>query len=288
MFGKSVRVCIPNVLPDGTSINVVDAVRYYTRRIVVSDLERYTVEGVGRIYTDHDELWLPSVSTVLEMLPKPEKLKRWQQRTDDPESIMEYKQNRGTLIHYDCQQQLVDFDMWGPEEQAASEFIDAQPAPVQDRMERERAWAESAWEILTTVAGITPASLIDTETYVQNHTVGYAGQFDLLYQDQSTDETVLADIKTSKGVYNKFPIQLTAYRHAVPASVDRLAVLRMNPDREDWKISTSEDWERDDEQLWRRFRELRRELQDEHMETLLDTIKEKAQTDDAVAAPGNR
>lgn len=255
---------------------------------MAAPLERYTVEGVGRIYTDHDELWLPSVSTVLDMLPKPEKLKRWEERTDNPDEITTYKQKRGTLIHYDCQQQFADVDMWGAEEQDAKEFFESQPEPVQERIAREREWAESAWDVLTTVAGISQATVLDTETYVRNEAVGYGGQFDLLYQDPNTDETVLADIKTSKGVYAKFPIQLTAYRHAAPIAVDRVEVLRMNPDREDWKISRSTEWERSDSELWARFQELRRELEDKRMEQLLATIKERAESTQATAQPGDR
>lgn len=246
--------------------------------------ERYTVDGVGRVYTVGDT-WLPSVTTVLDMLPKPEALSNWEQRTDNPDAVKNYKQNRGTLVHYDCQDKLVDYEMWGSEETESLQTLKDDFAHYDQRRQDERSWSAETWELMCRISGLSQESLIDTETYVMNHDVGYAGQFDLLYQDGS--DTVMADIKTSKYVYDKFPLQLVAYKHAVPMSIDRMEVHRLNPDFRDWEFHlSSEDWERSEDVLWSKFKSLREELEREHLDALLETVQQRAQTTQGQSAPG--
>lgn len=246
------------------------------------DPERYTVDGVGRMYTD-GQAWLPSVTTVLDMMPKPDALRNWEQRTDDPEAVKTYKQNRGTLVHYDCQNTLVEYDMWGSEEQNSLQELKDDFAEYNSRRQAERKWARQTWKVMCRISGISPDSLIDTETYVMNHDVGYAGQFDILYQDGK--DTVLADIKTSKYVYDKFPLQLVAYKHAVPMAIDRLEIHRLNPDFQDWEIVTSDDWNRSEATLWSKFTSLRDELEKKHLDSLLETIQERAESTQGQSAP---
>lgn len=89
-------------------------------------------------------------------------------------------------------------------------------------------WAASGWTIRT------------TEAYLVNPGHGYGGTLDLLCRDRD-GRTVLADIKTGKGVYSESVLQLTAYGAATliqtPAgqlfpmpAVDRYAILHVTAD----------------------------------------------------------
>ena len=89
-------------------------------------------------------------------------------------------------------------------------------------------WAASGWTVRT------------TEAYLVNPEHGYGGTLDLLCRDRD-GRTVLADIKTGKGVYAESVLQLTAYGAAsliqTPAgqlfpmpTVDRYAILHVTAD----------------------------------------------------------
>lgn len=239
---------------------------------------RYTIDDLGRVYTDHDELWLPSVSTVLDVRETPPALANWKDRTDDYESVMQYTQNRGTVAHARCLQDLVPedpdtgepvVDLWSEDEESSKMQLMA--AGNWERCKDDLEYIEDVWETIKLILNID--EVIDVETFVANTDVSYGGQFDLLYQDHEADETVLADLKTSKAVYEKHPIQLAAYKMAVPISVDRCEVIRMNPEKEDWQIYASDDWESDPGTLAEQFVDLRNELADVKLDTIIETIK---------------
>lgn len=228
-------------------------------------MHRYTVEGVGRIYSDGQNDW-PSVSTVLDQLPEPEALKRWKERTDDPEAINRYKRNRGTLIHYDCISRLIPDDpvtgdpvkeLWGKDERSSVQVLE--DTGEFERCERDREWVrEDAWPIIERVLDFDP--VIDVEAFTVNQSVGYAGQFDLLFEHDG--DTVLGDIKTGKYVYDKNPLQLAAYAKAAPIAVDRAVVIRINPDRQDWYLSFDDEWDKDIDEYYAKFCDLRDEIGD--------------------------
>ena len=89
-------------------------------------------------------------------------------------------------------------------------------------------WAASGWTVRT------------SEAFLINPEHGYGGTLDLLCRDRD-GKTVLADIKTGKGVYSEAVLQLTAYGAAtmiqtppgqlfpMPA-VDRYAILHVTAD----------------------------------------------------------
>jgi len=265
---------------------VVDVVAMHSR-----DLHRYTVDGVGRIYTNGEDLWLPSVSTVLGMRETPEALQNWKERQKSNgtyNSTMHFKQDRGTLIHEATLSQLVPEDpdtgkpikrIWGEEERNAATRLRVNGRLESDYMPDER-WALSSWDILSTVVNFD--QVIDVETNVINTDVGYAGQFDLLYQDFERDETVLADVKTSRACYEKHLLQLSAYKNAVPLSIDRMEVLRLNPDQRDWEVFESHDWDEDEDDLFAEFCRLRGELEQQKLHTIIDTIQDSSVEEEGV------
>lgn len=235
------------------------------------DLDRETYEDIGRIYTDWDELWLPSVSTILGQIPTPEKIIKWKARNNDWEAQRDYKANRGTMIHYNCLNPFNDGELWSPDEASSEKFL-KEDKERWERYQSDNEYVQGVWDIVKQARGINEDNVIDVEVYVKNVEVGYAGQFDLLYKDRQ-GRTVLGDIKTGKGIYEKYPLQLTAYRQALDMPIDRIEVLRMNPDYETWEIAASDTWSPTHDELWQRFKDLRSQMSQES----IDELKERAQ-----------
>lgn len=252
-----------------------------------ANLHRYTVDGVGRLYTDGDDLWLPSVSTVLGMRETPEALKRWKNRQDNYEEVMSFKQNRGTLIHEAMLSSITPTDpdtgepikrIWGDDEANSAQELWANDEYM--RYYDDEKWAMSTWEIIQAVSEFN--TVIDVETFVTNTDIGYAGQFDLLYQDEEAGETVLGDIKTSKSCYEKHLLQLTAYKHAVPMTIDRMEIIRLNPDQKDWEVFSDKEWGHDEDELFNEFCRLRGELEQQQLQTIMDTIQDATGEEEGV------
>jgi hypothetical protein len=81
--------------------------------------------------------------------------------------------------------------------------------------------------------GVTRESVIAVEQFLFNDDYGYAGQVDLVYEDPA-GYTVVADLKSSSGCYDKHQIQGAAYAKSVETAgivdeVDRLEVHRAHP-----------------------------------------------------------
>jgi len=95
--------------------------------------------------------------------------------------------NRGSDIH-DHADRIVTGQALGK--------VSADHAPQVDAY---RAWWESSgWTLRT------------SEAFVLHPDIGYGGTFDLLARDEE-GRTVLADLKTGKGVYPEYRVQLAAY-----------------------------------------------------------------------------
>lgn len=244
---------------------------------MAQNLQRYTLPE-GRVYTDGEELYLPSVSTVLDEMPTPEGIKQWKQNNDGSggtthwRDILQYKSNRGTLIHYNLLKEFEEDDIYSEEDEGNSEE-ELKLEGEWDRYTEDLAYAEEAWEQIKEIRGINEESVLNVECFVTNSGVGYAGQFDLLYVDKDSN-VVLSDIKTSNSdsaPYTKHKLQLTAYKQALRLDVDKLEVCIMHPDSRSWKISHDSDWEESIDELWEQFRELR-----EGMGDVEDRMKEIA------------
>lgn len=231
------------------------------------NLQRFTLPD-GRVYTDNEDLYLPSVSTVLDEKPEPEGIKQWKQKYDGAgetqhwRDILQYKSNRGTLIHYQLLNEFEDGDMYSVDEENSEEELKVEGD--WQRYRQDLTYAEEAWEQIKHFRGITADSVLNVECFVTNTGVGYAGQFDLLYVDDDSN-VVLSDIKTSNAnsaPYKKHKLQLTAYKHALRLDVDKLEVLIIHPDTQQWKISHDSDWDESVDELWAEFRQLREQMGD--------------------------
>lgn len=239
-----------------------------------NDLERYTLPE-GRVYTDGEDMTLPSVTTVLDQGEEPAGIKYWKQKNDGKngnphwKDILNYKANRGTMIHYKLLNEFSGEDIHGKnEDDSTSELkLNGNWKRYQDDL----TFAEDAWKEIKQVRGINEESVLDVECFVTNIGVGYAGQFDLLYIDKDSN-IVLGDLKTGKGVYPKYKKQLVAYENALNLDVDRLEVIRIYPDGEEWEVSASEDWAESREELWKEYRDLRSQMGDvqERMDSIIE------------------
>lgn len=244
-------------------------------------MKRYTVEDIGRIYVDDDDRWYTSVSTILDHRPKPEALVNWLQNTENADEINRFKRNRGTIIHYECLNPLYqesigdpDADMWSQDE--ADSKKELQREGKWGRAQEGVEWALETFELIRDLYNID--HILDVETYVKHIDVNFAGQFDLLYQDMESNETVLADIKTGKSVYTKNQDQLSAYAHAVPISVDRVEVIRMNPDNRDWYVASDPNWDRSLETCWQDFVDTQAKFSDEKLDEFKEEIRQLVET----------
>ena len=121
---------------------------------------------------------------------------------------------------------------------------------------------------------IGPADTIAVEKFLFNEEFGYAGQVDLVYEDPSNGDIVVADLKSSSGCYDKHKIQGAAYGKAIELaedvpveSVDRLEVHRAHPRSGQMAVHTSSEtathdvhttqyWDESFEDLWGRFEDL--------------------------------
>ena len=226
------------------------------------NLERRTTDH-GRVYTDFEDLYLPSVSTVLDQTPEPEGLKQWKKNFDGTggkphwEDILMYKANRGTLIHYRLLNGLLDGDMHGPEEASSESTL--RDSGNWERYKEDLSFAVDAWQEIKQSRGITQDNVLDMECFVTNTDLGYAGQFDLLYIDKD-GQVVLADLKTSKRIYPKHKKQLVAYDNALNLETDMLEIIRIHPDTQTWETSHSTEWLENREELYEQFAELRKSM----------------------------
>jgi len=245
--------------------------------VETDELERRTTDDL-RVYTNFDDVYLPSVSSVLSQAPEPDGLKYWKANNDGSgdtehwEDILMYKSNRGTLIHYELLNQYADEDMYGQEE--ASSESELKATDNWERYQDDLGYVESVWEDIDEDNGIGDG-VMSVECFVTNTDVGYAGQFDLLYIDSNGD-VCLGDIKTSSRVYPKHKKQLVAYANAVNIDVDVCQVIRIHPDSESYEVSRSDEWFESRDELYEQFIELRNSMDnvDEQFRTVAEEGRE--------------
>ena len=233
-------------------------------------LERRTVQDVGRVYFDGDKNY-PSVTTVLGVEEEPEGLRKWKSKHKGNDKrhwkdIMEYKGYRGTLLHYELLNQLSDEELYGENERDAEENLEegnvwertdfeVEEDPI-ERTEEGIEWAKDVWEEIKENRGITDENILNVETFVVNEDLEYAGQFDLLYIDNDGD-VVLSDIKTSSGIYDKHRLQTIAYNNAIDIDVDKLEIIRIHPDSEEYEISHDYMWSKSRDDFFKKLIYLR-------------------------------
>jgi len=106
-------------------------------------------------------------------------------------------------------------------------------AALVERAEKDIEFFKDGIMRLWNKLGISPLNTISVEQFLFNEEYGYAGQVDLVYED-ADGYTVVADLKSSSGCYDKHQIQGAAYAKSVEVAgivdeVDRLEVHRAHP-----------------------------------------------------------
>lgn len=218
----------------------------------------------GRVYT-HPQLSdpVPSASTVKDTRIDPEKkeaLDGWrdhfdgstQARSPHHEAQTTYYQCRGTLVHYAVVNALdqTDIDRGEEEYDAQDQLRDWQldgwtdgTDDAYEKCLKEIDWALAEWRELREDGPIDIETVYGCEQYVLNNEWGYAGQYDLCYE-QPDGIRILADFKTSSAIRLDHKLQLALYDVAIDAAVDRWQVIRLDPDDKEVVIEDERDWDR--------------------------------------------
>lgn len=231
----------------------------------------------GRVYYN-TEMCAPSVTTVTDRRIDPEKeaaLEGWRDRYDGSskwksphwEDQMAYKGYRGTLAHYTCFDGLGDlraddyYSQCGEDTKGYEEYYAEYKLKTWGEYDGEDAWDSAVREIywvyqkfeeLCAKKGITPASVVGVEQYILDTLYQYAGQVDLIYENED-GEIVVADLKTSSGIREDYRLQVAAYAKALPIDVDRVEIIRIYPDRKEIEIESDEEWDRSIDSYFEQF-----------------------------------
>jgi hypothetical protein len=186
---------------------------------------RYTYAGVT----------YPGVTGILKVIDKSEVLMRWASRQTAEAALAlgpELAKMQETIGPNGVIDALTKRSAWKNDEardmgSAIHEYADRYAKgldlgevsdSVRRRVEHYCEWlASSGWKVRL------------SEAYVLNKTLGYGGTLDLLAYDED-GQTVLADVKSGKGVYSETRLQLLAYGEAeLIAPPDSLIAYPMPP-----------------------------------------------------------
>jgi hypothetical protein len=209
--------------------------------LVMSQDHRYWFNGEGP---------RPSVTTVLEILSKPA-LVTWKAQ----ESVRAFIRNLNvfsTVVWEKGEAAAVALALKTADEQRDKAaklgssihlLADMVSRPSEKAVEgfqvsdEEKPYLE-AWRRFTAFLEAQDASIVSSEHAVWGE--GYAGTYDLIIREM--DELWMVDIKTSKGIYPEYALQLAAYGHATGIilpndpklypmpKIDHYAVLHLRPD----------------------------------------------------------
>jgi hypothetical protein len=211
--------------------------------------------------TDHQYTYAgvtyPGVTSILKVIDKSDALMSWAARQTAEAAVGMATRDVGSTDYYTALDKMLDTvgpegvvkaltsrSSWKRDEAAAlgtavhgyaDDHINGRPIPDDlPTVQRDYVtvyedwWKAAGWTVRT------------SEAYLVHTAHGYGGTLDLLCRDRD-GRTVLADIKTGKGVYSEAVLQLAAYGNAeliqTPAgdlfpmpAVDRYAILHVTKD----------------------------------------------------------
>ena len=197
------------------------------------------IKGYREYYIVESKKWVPSMTSVLGILPKPG-LDIWKAQFTATQyaDYMLFVQRLGEAIHYqvaDCMLQYFGTD------EAKAKATQEVPAFIYTAPATELALYQTY--LLVTAEMVRQfiyiyqnrIRLLDIETFCYNKELGYGGRFDLLFEIFENGRWVkcIGDIKTSKALYPTVPAQLTGYQLALASMntyhAERLYELRFHP-----------------------------------------------------------
>ena len=166
-----------------------------------------------RVYKRSDGVYYPSVTTILQYMPKNHFFENWLKDVGHNADLIRSKAGKeGTQVH-----------------DAAERLILGEEISWMDDYGKAR-YSQIVWEMILRFHEFwtnAKPELISTEEFVFSDKFKYAGTADLLVK--MNNETWLIDLKTSNAVHKSYDLQLAAYAKAIEEKkgikVDKTAIL---------------------------------------------------------------
>jgi len=152
----------------------------------------------SRVYKRKDGVFYPSVTTILQYLPKAKFFEQWLKDVgQNADVIMRRAGKEGTQVH-----------------EAIEELLAGKEVQWMDDNGRAK-YSQIVWEMINKFTEFwqeTKPELIACEEFVFSDKLQYAGTADLVVK--LNDEVWLLDIKTSNALYKSYDLQLASYANA--------------------------------------------------------------------------
>ena len=175
-----------------------------------------TTKPNGNRYYEDDGVRYPSVTGILRYYPKGEGFYRWLMMVGNRANhIRDTAGDKGHKIHKAVENYLYNKDF----------EYDIETTKY---LEQFRKWFEN-----------NNIKVIDTEKFVVNKTIGYAGTIDLILKING--QLYIVDIKSSNYLYASHRLQLSAYKHCGYETA-KLALLHLKEDSYDF-IDTDDNFD---------------------------------------------
>lgn len=177
------------------------------------NMRMYNIDGVK----------YPSVTTILAYLPDPPALANWKRNNPNAKKIFRESSPIGTVTHFRVENHLARKCRLPLQKLE----LDPSSPPFSKEMRERVEHNFQEFLRLDEEFNFTPTKL---EQQIHHPGLMYAGTFDMLCTVDGIDGVILTDIKTGKGIYEKYKAQLWAYKEAYQwhgGQVDKCAVLRL-------------------------------------------------------------
>lgn len=174
------------------------------------------MDAIGRWYNVTDDLWLPSVTTILSNTSDDTALKAWRQKVgeENAKAITKFACDRGSIMHSMLEHSVDEFAAGRqPKEKDAIEFARAANPNITTPAVELGAflWRQFPIDFYTSFKEVVGQEI----PIWSKRGGGYAGRFDLMVRDKRGDLQVI-DFKTTKKPkrrpwIRKYELQLGAY-----------------------------------------------------------------------------
>ena len=166
-----------------------------------------------RVYKRAENKYYPSVTTILQYMPKNKYFETWLKDVGHNSDIIMRKAGKeGTQVH-----------------EAAEKLVVGETVEWQDDFGKAK-YSELVWNMILKFADFWKScepELISTEDFVYSDKFLYAGTADLVVK--MNGETWLLDIKTSNSLHKSYDLQLAAYAKAIEEikgiKIDRTGII---------------------------------------------------------------
>lgn len=171
----------------------------------------------NRFYQADNEIYVPSVTTILNAYPKDAGFFKWLKEVgEDSDNIRDEAGRRGSVVHllterYDAGEEISLMDDYGHIGYKLQE------------------WA--MFERYVEFCSRFPFEVIHSEINFISQSLGFAGTIDRVIE--LNGKTILVDIKTSNAIYDTYWLQLAAYRQLLIEAygyrgIDEVGILWLN------------------------------------------------------------